>query len=299
MTSFLKPLAFMAGALFAVASAPAAEQAQTPQKELFLNPVIAYAAPPAADAAWNENCGFGAEIKQYLVDYATAYKVAEKEATDFAGLKLNLAATSSPESGRATRKQPKWVRLTGQLVDKDNSVVGNFDFHQELTWASLQDCKALKYMAYNFGGSLVSWLGSPRPLTRVEPTIEAKPEAMDEETRQQCKGDTSLPLYLMHNGEGYVATTQETPPGKSLRLQMKVEDSRVIGGRWFTGGKWVIISGRLLDGDQLVGSFRGETSTTGYYGLCDTLDYLMQRMGGYIVEWLRAPTLDAQLPLQE
>lgn len=70
MKAFLKSNAALAGLLLVVGSAHAAGPGNTQSKELFLNPVIAYTAPAAADAAWNEGCGFSAEIRQYLVDYA-------------------------------------------------------------------------------------------------------------------------------------------------------------------------------------------------------------------------------------
>jgi hypothetical protein len=263
-------------------------------REIQVNPAISHAPLPEG-SGMDKSCGFDEVVVKSLIENSKrSFKIHDKEMPDFQGRRLTLFLNSTAETGPATSKNPKWVLLTGELREKDQ-LVGNFEFRQELNWASFQDCKAVKYMADYFGSSVASWLDSPRILTRVHPVMEVKKDSLDEEVRKTCSADTALPKYLSDSNEGLVVTNQVPSTMKHYELLLTIEGSYIAGGSYFSGGKWLAISGKLMDGDKQIGSFEGSRWTLGGYRLCSTLEYLTSYIGSDILHWLRAPAMNSTL----
>lgn len=263
-------------------------------KEIQVAPAITHAPLPEG-SGMNKGCGFDDVLVKSLVENSKrSFKIHDNELADFQGRRLTLFVSSTIETGPATSKNPKWVLLTGELQEKDQ-LVGNFEFRQELNWASLQDCKAVKYMADYFGSLTASWLEEPRILTRVAPVMEVKKDALDEEVRSICSADRAIPKHLMDSNTGLVTTSDASSSARSHQLLLTVEDSRVLGGGMYTGAKYMDLSGKLMNGDKLIGSFKGSRWTMGSLRLCSTLEYLTSYLGNDILEWLRAPAIDSTL----
>jgi hypothetical protein len=281
--------AFVAGLI--LSSGPAWAQL----KEIQINPVIQHAALPDG-VGLNKRCGFDEGVVKSLVDNTKrSFKINDKENADFQGRKMVLYTTNSTETGSASHKNPKWISLAGELRE-GGVVVGSFEFRQELTYASLQDCDALNDMAYSLGKSLSWWLAEPaRILTRVGAIMEVKKDSLDEEVRTKCAADKAIPKYLVENNAGQVSTSDLTSTTTSHLLLLTIEDSRVLGGGLYTGAKWMDISGKLMDGDKLIGSFKGSRWTMGSLRLCSTLEYLTSYLGGDIGNWLNAPAMNSTL----
>lgn len=70
----------------------------------------------------------------------------------------------------------------------------------------------------------------------------------------------------------------------------------VIGGGGWTGPKWLVLEGKLLEKGKLVGNFEARRQTIGNsFKACGTLESLSEEIGHDIVEWLKNPSLNTKL----
>jgi len=87
---------------------------------------------------------------------------------------------------------------------------------------------------------------------------------------------------------------------KLTRAAEESEYSAVVGGNAVYGGKitgpkWTTMSGELREGKMLVANFESYTNSGRGLTTCRSVDSLSESTADMIVEWLRSPSLAAQL----
>jgi hypothetical protein len=117
-----------------------------------------------------------------------------------------------------------------------------------------------------------------------------------DDVRQQCDWNTRLSEKIAHYAEGGASVTDTDVSrigGKVLTL--KITKVHAVGGHGFAGPSWAEIHGELHDGGKLVGSFTAHQHTMVGMTACGALDHLAKELGDDIADWLKEPTLDANL----
>jgi hypothetical protein len=97
------------------------------------------------------------------------------------------------------------------------------------------------------------------------------------------------------NGRVIVAEKNlDTTTGNKLVLV--ATNLHTLGGGPWTGPKWLVLEGKLMQGDKLLGNFEVRRQTIGgSYRACSTLESLSEEIADDILEWLKAPGLNARL----
>lgn len=119
----------------------------------------------------------------------------------------------------------------------------------------------------------------------------------NESVRKECKWNTTMPLYFAEESKGRVKVEEsnlDTVTGKKLLLV--ATHLHTIGGSSWTGPKWLVLEGRLMQGDQLLGNFEARRQTIrGSFKACSTLESLSEDIADDILDWLKSPGLNAKL----
>lgn len=122
-------------------------------------------------------------------------------------------------------------------------------------------------------------------------------DTANEAVRRECKWNTTMPLYLVKESEGSVKVAdQNLDTVTNKKLMLVATHVHTLGGGRFTGPKWLVLEGKLTEGDKLLGNFEARRQTIGgSFGGCGTLESLSEEVGDDIVKWLKAPGLKAKL----
>lgn len=124
-----------------------------------------------------------------------------------------------------------------------------------------------------------------------------KDEVAKENIRKECTWNTTMPQYLVKKSDGRVQITEKNIDSASGRkLMLAATHLHVIGGGGWTGPKWLVLEGKLLENGKLIGNFEARRQTIrGSLKTCGTLESLSEEIGDDIVEWLKNPGLNAKL----
>ena len=124
-----------------------------------------------------------------------------------------------------------------------------------------------------------------------------KSDTANESVQRECKWNTTMPKALVDESDGRIKIADQnfdTVAGKKLSLV--ATHLHTLGGGAFTGPKWLVLDGKLTEGGKLIGNFEARRQTIGgAYGACSTLESLSEEIAEDIVEWLKAPGLNAKL----
>jgi hypothetical protein len=135
----------------------------------------------------------------------------------------------------------------------------------------------------------VVWVSSPIPYQSNDVANEA--------VRKECDWNTTMPHYLAEESEGRVQIAEknlDATTGKKLVLI--ATNLHTLGGGPWTGPKWLVLEGKLMQGGKLLGNFEVRRQTIrGSYRSCSTLESLSEEIADDILEWLKAPGLNAKL----
>ena len=119
----------------------------------------------------------------------------------------------------------------------------------------------------------------------------------NETVRKECNWNTTMPQYLAAKSDGRVKVAEQNLDavgGKKLILV--ATHLHTIGGGPWTGPKWLVLDGKLMQGNQLVGNFEARRQTIrGSFKACSTLESLSEEITEDILKWLKAPGLNAKL----
>ena len=122
-------------------------------------------------------------------------------------------------------------------------------------------------------------------------------DVADETVRKECDWNTTMPRYLAEESDGRVIVAEknfDTVTGKKLVLV--ATNLHTLGGGPWTGPKWLVLEGKLMQGDKLLGNFEARRQTiSGSFRACSTLESLSEEISDDILEWLKAPGLNAKL----
>ena len=124
-----------------------------------------------------------------------------------------------------------------------------------------------------------------------------KDDVTNENIRKECTWNTTMPQYLAKESRGQVQVAEKNIDGAADRKLMLVATHlHSIGGSSWTGPKWLVLEGTLLEKGKLIGNFEARRQTIrGSYKSCGTLESLSEDIGDDILEWLKNPGLNAKL----
>lgn len=122
-------------------------------------------------------------------------------------------------------------------------------------------------------------------------------EVAKESIRKECTWHTTMPQYLVKKSDGRVQIADKNIDSASgKKLMLVATHLHVIGGGGWTGPKWLVLEGKLLENGKLLGNFEARRQTIrGSLKTCGTLESLSEEIGDDIVEWLNNPGLNAKL----
>jgi len=119
----------------------------------------------------------------------------------------------------------------------------------------------------------------------------------NEAVRKECDWNTTMPRHMAEESDGRVKVAEQKldmVTGKKLLLV--ATHLHTIGGGPWTGPKWLVLEGKLMQGEQLLGNFEVRRQTIGgSFRACSTLESLSEEITDDILEWLKAPGLNAKL----
>lgn len=106
-----------------------------------------------------------------------------------------------------------------------------------------------------------------------------------------------MPQALVDESKGSIKIAdQNFDTVTQKKLALVATHLHTLGGGGFTGPKWLVLDGKLMEGGKLLGNFEARRQTIrGAYTACSTLESLSEDIAEDIVEWLKAPGLNAKL----
>ena len=145
----------------------------------------------------------------------------------------------------------------------------------------------------------------------ADPILVAKPVPFADETiiagkiKKECDIQNQLADYL----EEYAREEQKIEvkfssalniEASGMVLDMQIKDAVSEGNPFIGHRKSTLVAGKLYRDGQLIGSFAARRNSmggmfAGYKGSCSVLGRTVKSLGKDIAEWLKAPTMDAQL----
>ncbi len=122
-------------------------------------------------------------------------------------------------------------------------------------------------------------------------------DVADETVRKECDWNTTMPRYLAEESDGRVKVAEKNVDTTTdKKLVLVATNLHTLGGGPWTGPKWLVLEGKLMQGDKLLGDFEARRQTiSGSYRACSTLESLSEEISDDILEWLKAPGLNAKL----
>lgn len=118
-----------------------------------------------------------------------------------------------------------------------------------------------------------------------------------ENIRRECTWNTTMPQYLAKKSDGRVQVAEKNiDTAADKKLMLVATHLHVIGGGPWSGPKWLVLEGKLLEKGKLIGNFEARRQTIGgSLKTCGTLESLSEEIGDDILEWLKNPGLNAKL----
>ena len=135
-------------------------------------------------------------------------------------------------------------------------------------------------------------------VVQVSSLIPYKSENVANETvRKECNWNTTMPRYLAEESKGRVnVTDQNLDSITGKKLVLVATHLHTVGGGGWTGPKWLVLEGKLMQDKKLLGNFEVRRQTIGgSFRACATLESLSEEMSEDILKWLNQPGLNAKL----
>jgi hypothetical protein len=128
----------------------------------------------------------------------------------------------------------------------------------------------------------------------------AEDSGASDAVKDECGFETRVPEYLKKAAKGDVDVvlskdSLEATEGKVLFLE--VTNMFGLGGGAYSGSKSAIVSGKLHENGELIGSVQvRRRSIMGMMpGTCSIMKRIAKKIGKDIAVWLQEPTMDAML----
>jgi len=118
-----------------------------------------------------------------------------------------------------------------------------------------------------------------------------------EAVRKECNWNSTMPSYMAAKSDGRVKVAEQNLDAVTgKKLVLVATHLHAIGGGGWTGPKWLVLSGKLMQGNKLVGNFEVRRQTIrGSMRACSTLETLSEEITEDILKWLKEPGLNAKL----
>jgi hypothetical protein len=131
----------------------------------------------------------------------------------------------------------------------------------------------------------------------MSPVVPYGADSASEDVRRDCTWNSTMPRYLAGESEGRVKVLEQGIDEASERkLALVATLIHTAPGGGFSGPKWLTMEGKLTEGGKLLGNFEARRQTIrGSMRGCATLDALSEDIASDILEWLKAPSLNAKL----
>lgn len=137
----------------------------------------------------------------------------------------------------------------------------------------------------------------------IKPITYQKGSYVRDAVKRECNLPGKLTQFIEDNAMGQYAkiiTNSRSAPAGAELLQIEIEQVQGGGGGAWSGGKWVLINGKLLKRGKVVGSFKARRYSGGglfgaYKGTCGILGRCVKTLGSDIAGWLANPTHNAVL----
>jgi hypothetical protein len=130
--------------------------------------------------------------------------------------------------------------------------------------------------------------------TQVARSIPISPAAgATEKVKQECQLQTLVPQGIQ--GAGADVQLVDSPAKGGRWLELTISEVHAPGGGFFSGPKWISVTGTLRSGGKVLGNFRAKRVTTGARSTCGSLAKLATVIGQDIAGWLAAPSANAEI----
>jgi hypothetical protein len=137
-------------------------------------------------------------------------------------------------------------------------------------------------------------------LTVVKPTF-AKGTRIPDKVKFECKLPEKLADFIESNaGKSFDQVQISDKAGSGKVLLVEITDAEGLAGGQFSGAKSVNVSGKLMNGGKVIGTFKGKRSSGGgasfgYKGTCSILGRCVKALGKDIGVWLKSPGMNDRL----
>ncbi len=137
----------------------------------------------------------------------------------------------------------------------------------------------------------------------IKPISFLKGSYVRDAVKRECNLLGKLTQFVEDNAAGQYAkivTDSRSAPAGAQVLQIDIEQVQGGGGGAWSGGKMVMIKGKLTKRGKVIGTFRGRRYSGGgffgaYKGTCAILGRCVKTLGSDIATWLENPSHEAVL----
>ncbi len=270
------------------------------------------AQPSDKECAWEANM-----VSATLASARGAIVRGDKPAMP-ADTRLSLAVVSLGLIHK-TSKSDYLVVIRANIV-RNGKLLASRDFQGNESYKNERpSCPALLEISTSFGQNVSDWATKtslmpcgddcvgihPDEVIVTGAEIPATgPESLNDTVRDECAWPTAMVKRLV----AAFNENDEPPPRAKLearaidigkypgrRLLLRVKEVHAVGGGGLSGPKWMSLTGELYDGKTLVASFDSYTSSGRGLTTCRSVDSLSDSTAEMIVNWLRSPSMGAQL----
>ncbi|MBT1065815.1 hypothetical protein KJY73_19740 [Bowmanella sp. Y26] len=120
--------------------------------------------------------------------------------------------------------------------------------------------------------------------------------------RAECSANSDFAGFIKTYARkrGFSPVSGDAAPDGALTLKVQIDDVYAPAGGAWSGAKYVIASGTLLDGGKEVGTFKVKRTTSGgafaaFKGTCSFVGRNVKAMANDISVWLQNPTKNGRL----
>jgi hypothetical protein len=136
--------------------------------------------------------------------------------------------------------------------------------------------------------------GAASAIVQVPRSIPFAPSIGAEgNVQQECQLQTRVPEAIQQASSDVLLVGTVSKSGRWLELS--ITEIHAPGGGFFSGPKWMTVSGKLYERSKLVGSFRAKRHSAAAKRTCGTLARIATALGRDIAAWLAAPSMNAEL----
>jgi hypothetical protein len=128
----------------------------------------------------------------------------------------------------------------------------------------------------------------------IGPATFSEDSGVTEAVRDKCEPDRELAEDIAARVKTPVALAND-PSGGARVLRLEVTSIFAPSGGRYSGPKQIVLHGEIIEAGEVIASFDVKRSTMRSVGTCKMLDHVTDAIAKDVGNWLKAPTLGAQL----